>query len=141
MGSDVVIVDEMAHVPKALFYKVIGPMLQKDRSVLFALSSPEGNANFFSELINLKVGGKPFFNVCDCQLVCEECRKLEDKVEQLKCNHVKQSAFWLNQRKTNRLVEMSKHDAAASLQEYKVIATQMFVVRPHSGRTTPMGPN
>lgn len=83
---------------------------------LFALSSPEGSQNFFSKLINLKVDGESFFRVCDCQMICEDCRKLEPD-QQILCNHVKQTAKWLNSKKGQRLKLLYGADSATVAKE------------------------
>ena len=83
---------------------------------LFALSSPEGSQNFFSKLINLKVNGEPFFRICDCQMICEDCRKLEQE-KQILCNHVKQTAKWLSSKKGQRLKLLYGADSATVAKE------------------------
>jgi len=87
-------------------------------TALLALSSPEGNDNYFSRLVN-KVDedtGLGFFKVVDCVLVCEACRKL-DRDEQIKCQHVKQQAHWLSKNKTNKMMQLYKDDPATALRE------------------------
>ena len=59
------------------------------KTALVALSSPEGTHNWFSKLINFTLDGERLFRICDCQLICEECQKLELE-ERVKCIHVKQ---------------------------------------------------
>jgi len=116
VGADLIIIDEMAFIPPELFFKVIVPILQMQNTCLFALSSPEGSQNFFSKLINLKVNGENFFRVCDCQMICEECRKLEPD-KQILCNHVKQTAKWLNSKKGQRLKLLYGADSATVAKE------------------------
>lgn len=69
------------------------------------LSSPEGDENYYSQLMNLDDPdtGEKFFRIQNHLLICEDCLKLETPEEQLKCNHVKQTAFWLSKHKFNRL--------------------------------------
>lgn len=106
----------MAHVAEELIYKVILPILQMKDTALFALSSPEGSQNFFSKWINLEVNGEPFFYVCDCQLICEECRKLEPD-KRILCEHVKQTAHWLSSKKGKRLKVLYGTDSATIAKE------------------------
>lgn len=59
------------------------------QTALLALSSPEGNENYYSQLINLKdKHGDPWFRIVDLVMVCDECKK-GDRSKQLSCNHVK----------------------------------------------------
>lgn len=116
MGANLIIIDEAAHIAPELFFKVIVPILQMADTALFALSSPEGSQNFFSKLINLKVGDEPFFRVCDCQMICEDCRKLEPE-KQILCNHVKQQAKWLSTKKGDRLKLLYGADSATVAKE------------------------
>jgi hypothetical protein len=122
----VIIIDEAAYVNPELFFKVILPILQMRNTALFALSSPEGSQNYFSKLLTLKVDGKPFFHVCDCQMICEDCRKLEiDK--QILCRHVKQTAHWLSSKKTERLNLLLAADPTTSIKELFGIIADDFV--------------
>lgn len=128
MGCDVCIIDEAAHVDPALFYKVVVPILSMKQTALLALSSPEGSQNYFSKLIQLvdPATNLPFFRVCNCFLICEECRKLELE-EQVKCNHVKQTATWLSQKRTNRNKLLYGTDPATLAKELAGVITDDFV--------------
>lgn len=121
-----IVIDEAAHVNPELFFKVILPILQMKNTALFALSSPEGSQNYFSKLINLKVDGQPFFRICDCQMICEDCRKL-DRDKQVLCNHVKQTAHWLSSKKGERLKLLYKADPATAIKELSGIIEDDYV--------------
>jgi len=123
----VVIVDEAAHIPEELFFKVIVPILSMAKTALIALTSPEGSENYFSRLSSMKDKntGEPFFRLIDCLMVCSDCRKLEYE-EQLKCNHVKQHAFWLDARKVQRLKQLYEQDAATGLRELTGVIADDF---------------
>lgn len=90
-----IIVDEAAHIDPGLFYKVIVPILSVKNTSLLCLSSPEGDSNYYSELMNLKKEDNvtPFFVVINCAMICKKCSLLEP-VLQLKCTHVKSTAHW-----------------------------------------------
>lgn len=122
------IIDEAAHVDPALFYKVVLPILQMKKTALLALSSPEGSQNYFSRLINFKDPdtGRPFFRVCNCFMICEDCRKLEQE-EQIKCNHVKQPAHWISTAKSARLKMLYETDPATAIKEFGGIIEDDFV--------------
>ena len=95
-------------------------------TALFALSSPEGSNNYFSKLINLKIDGEPFFRICDCQMICEDCRKL-DRDKQILCNHVKQTAHWLSSKKGQRLKLLYAADPATAIKEFGGIIEDEYV--------------
>ena len=59
-------------------------------------------------------------------MICEACRKLEDKQEQIKCNHVKQTAHWLSARKGNRLISLYKTDPSTAKGEFMGIIDDDF---------------
>lgn len=126
-----IIIDEAAHIDPALFYKTILPILQMKNTCLLALSSPEGTDNYYSKLINLMdettVPPTPFFNTVDCFMICEACRKLEDRLEQIKCNHVKQTAHWLSKRKGDRMQALYKSDPATYQREMQGLITDDYV--------------
>lgn len=110
-----------------LFFKVIVPILQMKNTSLLALSSPEGSSNYFSRLINLKdPRGEPFFVVCNCFMICEDCRKLE-RDEQILCNHVKQTAHWLSSAKGDRLKHLYAADPATAIKEFAGMIEDDFV--------------
>jgi hypothetical protein len=94
-------------------------------TALIALSSPEGTHNYFSKLINFKIDGVSLFRVCDCQLVCEECKKL-DRELQVKCTHVKQTPPWLSESRTNKWKMISMTDPATALREYAGLIVDEF---------------
>lgn len=93
---------------------------------LFALSSPEGNDNYFSKLINLKIENKPLFRICQCQMICEDCRKLEME-QQIFCNHIKQTPHWLSSKKGARLKLLYLADPATAIKEFGGIIQDNFV--------------
>lgn len=128
MGCDICIIDEAAHVDPALFYKVVVPILSMQQTALLALSSPEGSQNYFSKLIKLidPNTNMPFFRVCNCFLICEDCRKL-DLDEQIKCNHVKQTATWLSSKKTNRNKLLYATDPATAIKELAGVIVDDFI--------------
>jgi hypothetical protein len=96
-------------------------------TALLALSSPESSENYYSQLLTMKdkTTGLPFFRIVDCFMICEECRKLE-KDEQIKCNHIKQTAHWLSGRKTDRLVSLYAADPSTAIRELKGIVDDDF---------------
>ena len=95
-------------------------------TVLIALSSPEGRQNWFSQVINAKNDqGEPLFVYCDCQLICEDCRKL-DREQRIQCNHIKQTPPWLSQERTQKWKLISKADPATTLREYAGVIEDDF---------------
>lgn len=80
------------------------------------LSSPEGDANYYSGLLNLKKpNGEPFFHVIDCFLICKACQKLE-RAKQINCTHVPTATPWLSSRKIKELKQLlSPEDALREL--------------------------
>lgn len=78
-GADVLIIDEAAHIDPKLFFKTIVPILSMKNTALLCLSSPEGDSNYYSALMNLKRddgSNEPFFNVINCFQICAKCLKL-----------------------------------------------------------------
>lgn len=121
------IIDEAAYVDPNLFYKVVVPILQMRQTALLALSSPEGSQNYFSRLLTLKDNnGHDFFRVKNCNLICEECRKL-DKEDQVKCNHVKPQTPWLSESKKDRMKLLYATDPATSIRELYGMVEDDFI--------------
>jgi len=85
---------------------------------LLCLSSPEGDSNYYSGLMNLKkTNGEPFFNVINCFQICEKCLKLE-RTEQIKCTHVKSTAHWLSSKKIKELKQLYKASPEDAIREF-----------------------
>jgi hypothetical protein len=118
VGADVIIVDEAAHIDPQLFYKVIVPILQIMNTSLLCLSSPEGDSNYYSGLMNLKkTNGDEFFNVINCFQICKKCLKLE-RTEQIKCTHVKSTTHWLSSKKIKELKQLYKASPEDAIREF-----------------------
>jgi len=92
----------------------------------FALSSPQGNDNYFSTLLRLKVDGKSFFRICQCAMICEDCRKLPMD-EQIFCGHVTDQPHWLSSKKGARLKQLYKADPATAIKEFGGIVEDKFI--------------
>lgn len=126
VGADIIVHDEAAFSPPGLFFSVIVPILQMKNTCYFALSSPQGNDNYYSKLLNLKIDGKPFFRICQCAMICDECRKLE-REKQIFCNHVKEQPHWLSSKKGNRLKKLYLADPATAIKEFGGVIEDKFV--------------
>jgi hypothetical protein len=91
--------------------------LQLKNTSLLALSSPEGNENYYSQLLNLKdKNGDPWFRVINKKMVCMECGK-GDLAKQLACDHVPKTEEWLSYRKFERLKSLYANAPGTALQE------------------------
>jgi hypothetical protein len=85
---------------------------------LLCLSSPEGDSNYYSGLMNLKKdNGESFFNVINCFQICEKCLKLE-RVKQINCTHVKSTAHWLSSKKIRELKTLYKVNPEDAIREF-----------------------
>lgn len=131
-GADIIIIDEAAHIDPALFYKTILPILQMKNTSLLALSSPEGNENYYSQLLGLQDDkGDPWFKVVRLEMVCGECKK-GDRAKQLACNHVRHTAHWLSKRKFARLKKLYEHAEGTALREFGGLAISDHIPCFHS---------
>lgn len=114
-----IIIDEAAHIDPQLFYQTILPILQMKDTALLCLSSPEGDDNYYSRLLNLKdpLSGESFFRVFNCFMICKACSKLE-REQAINCDHVPQGAHWLSQKKSQRLKLLYKTSPALAMREF-----------------------
>ena len=97
---------------------------------MYLRSSGNANINLIGGVHFYKPNGfppdeEPFFRVKDCFMICESCRKLE-REEQIKCNHVKQTAHWLSKRKGSRLMALYKTDPGTAIREFGGIIEDDF---------------
>jgi hypothetical protein len=95
---------------------------------LLCLSSPEGDSNYYSALMNLKREGTndPFFNVIECFQICKKCMKLE-RVKAIKCTHIKSTAHWLSSRKIKELKTLYKASPEDAIREFGGIVVSDYL--------------
>jgi hypothetical protein len=85
---------------------------------LLALSSPEGESNYFSELLRLtNDDGSLFFQVVDCFQICERCQKLE-RSKAIQCTHIKNNAHWLSSSSIRKLKALYKNNPEDAMREF-----------------------
>jgi len=86
---------------------------------LMCLSSPEGDENYYSQLLNMRdpLTNGPFFRVVECFMICKDCRQLP-REEAIKCDHVPQNAHWLSKKKSMRLKMLYKSSPALAMREF-----------------------
>ena len=92
------------------------------------LSSPEGNENYYSQLLNLQdplTGGK-FFRVYENIMICKDCQKL-DREQAIQCDHVPQQAHWLSAKKGQRLKLLYKSNPAMAMREFGGMVVSDFL--------------
>ena len=77
-GGDVLWLEEAAFMPPSLFFEVVLPLLEVDKTSMLAIStpSPEGNMNFYTTMMDSKDPntGKPMFKVLKVGLACDACQ-------------------------------------------------------------------
>lgn len=94
---------------------------------LMCLSSPEGDSNYYSALMELKKDdGTTFFNVVNCFQICERCMKLE-RVKMIECNHVPNTSHWLDQRKIRELKLLYKASPEDAIREFGGVVVSDYV--------------
>lgn len=62
-------------MPKKFFGTVITPVVGMERTCMIALSTIQGQDNYYSQLLNLRdeTTGRPFFNIYKFNLACDAC--------------------------------------------------------------------
>lgn len=90
------------------------------RTSLLCLSSPEGDSNYYSALMNLKKPDDPkesFFQVIECFRICKNCMKKE-RVKAIQCTHVRNTAHWLSNRKIQELKHLYTASPEDAIREF-----------------------
>jgi hypothetical protein len=81
--ADVVILEEAAFMDKAVFQAVCVPLLGVKDTALLAISTPDDEFNFYSELFEMKrPDGETLFLLIPIGLACQDCME-----EGLQCQH------------------------------------------------------
>lgn len=88
-GGNLIIIDEAAFIKRVLFYSVILPVVMVEGCGLICISSPEGDDNWFSRLIDAKdEAGNPLVFSSMFSAVCEKCRN-KSPTEMVKCKKIR----------------------------------------------------
>jgi len=75
VGGDLIICEEAAAMDTAVFYEVVVPLLELDRTALICISTILDPTNFYSKLLELKdENGDPFFVVHKYVMACVACQ-------------------------------------------------------------------
>jgi hypothetical protein len=81
--ADVIILEEAAFMDPSVFQVVCVPLLGVDHTALLAISTPDSEFNFYTELFYLtNEKGEPFFSIISIGLACDECL-----ANGLQCSH------------------------------------------------------
>lgn len=75
VGCDVGIMEEFTRCDPAVWQEVVVPLLGVNNTAIVAISTPLGEDNFYTGLINKRTeNGDRLFNVIQFSLVCDACR-------------------------------------------------------------------
>ena len=106
VGGELIICEEAAALPIAVFYEVIVPLLEMDTTACICISTILGSDNFYTKLLNLRDHlGDPFFISFVFTLLCDAC-KAADK-DPSECTHLMDELpRWQSQGKHKRIRAM-----------------------------------
>jgi hypothetical protein len=75
--GNVLILEEAAFMDREIFYKLILPLMGVNGTVVIAISTPDDNGNYYSELLTLKnPDDTPLFRCIKVGLACDRCTEL-----------------------------------------------------------------
>lgn len=100
-------------------------------TALVCLSSPEDEENNYSKMVQLKDSktGESIFKTIHARQICESCMKLtHDKAVQ--CQHIKNTAHWINHRRAERFKALYE-DPALAMREFggMIVSSTMSAFR------------
>lgn len=85
-GGDIIVAEEAAYMDLRVFFEVIVPLLEMERTSLICISTILESFNFYSKLLDLRdPDGNQLFETLRFELICEAC-KASDTPE--KCTHM-----------------------------------------------------
>lgn len=74
VGGDILYLEEAAFMSMDVFFEIVTPLLEMQRTALIAISTPQDATNFYSELFDLKdSSGEELFNTMRVSLICDAC--------------------------------------------------------------------
>jgi hypothetical protein len=127
MGGDIIICEEAAYMDLNVFYEVVCPLLEMDRTALLCISTTLGKFNFYTKLVDMKTGKKDrfgkdetVFNVLRYDLMCEICAASKNPSG---CTHkLSDIPPWQSQKKHKKLKIMMADQQEKLLQETMGVA-------------------
>lgn len=106
IGGNVMICEEAALMTPEFFLAVVAPILRMERTAMLAISTPQGEDNYYDTYSRLVVGGKPFFNTFVIESVCDKCKK---KGVEEHCPHLRHMLPpWLSASKEDTIAHLYK---------------------------------
>lgn len=116
-------VDEAAYIDPKIMFEVIIPILRVKTTSLICLSSPDDEDNYYSKMINAKrPDGSKIFKTVQAVLICERCKENLPPEEAVKCKHIKHTAHWINDRRTDTFAPLYE-DAKLAMREFGGLIT------------------
>ena len=68
-------VEEASFISQDVFYKVILPLLEVESTALIMISTPEGEGNYYSQMLDMKDHlARPLFNTIRIGMICAWCQ-------------------------------------------------------------------
>jgi hypothetical protein len=130
--ADIIILEEAAHMDKQIFFQVVAPLLSVANTAILAISTPEGELNYYSQLMQLKnENDGPLFKCIQIGLSCAKCTAKGITVQ---CKHNKgRLPQWKNakrQRKTETVMSSDPEMRARELLGNIVSGTN-FIFSPY----------
>ena len=116
-GGDLIMLEEMAQIPEQLFFQVVVPLLELDRTCMIGISTIfGGDENFLNKYLKLKdTTGNPIFKSFQFFLACQACM---DAGKAAMCTHkMNELPSWQSQRKHERIRAMMADQQELLLQE------------------------
>lgn len=103
LTAQLLVVDEAAFVDRRLFTEGLFPILRMKNTSLLCLSSPGDESNHYSRMVQAKdkETQKLIFKYIHAKKICDECLKLPNE-EANKCEHIKNTAPWINHRRSKK---------------------------------------
>jgi hypothetical protein len=115
--ADCFILEEAAFIPRGILTQIIAPMLKVSNSVLIALSTHNGEENYYSRLFNDQDPAMDrLFIRLRVELVCATCKRLDRNPTQ--CTHVAHlNPAWLLASNEDRVKKLMGGDAETYARE------------------------
>ncbi len=123
------LIEEAAFIDPLMFKSVIVPIMGMCNVAVLAISTPDDQFNYFTELMNKKKpDGTPLFSIIDVGLTCRAC---VEKGE-LSCPHkVNRLPAWKNRGRQELVQSLLEDDVDLCMRETKgvIVSDKKFVFR------------
>ena len=128
--ANVIVLEEAAFIDPQVFFQVVVPLMGVRHTAVLAITSPDDEFNYFSEVIELKnEHDQPLFHSIKIGLMCDSCQQRGVA----KCPHrIHRLPHWKSAERQRKVEAIMAGDEKLMLRETRgmIVGSRNFVFQP-----------